>query len=239
METLQIILLYPIINATINFQGSEIAIFEPFYNFIQNSVALPPIVLFSLLFILIVLLTFFVSLVYMYLSLYLTKKIITQTKRTIFDKLVKNDYQYYVDNKRGDILYNVVTAPGQIRHFLETITTILSESIIIVTILVTIFFVSVNALAVIVAGSLFFVLVIKIVGKKVAFRFGRLQMRSMRSENEVISGYVQGLRQIRSVCGDAYWREKYDTALDRFWEKYISLSFLPAFCRHNAHSHFL
>lgn len=225
METLQIILLYPIINATINFQGSEIAIFEPFYTFIQNSVALPPIVLFSLLFILIVFLTFFISLVYRYLSLYLTKKVITQTKRTIFDKLVKNDYQYYVDNKRGDVLYNVVTAPSQIRHFLETITTILSESIIIVTILVTIFLVSVNALALIVAGSLIFVLIVRIVGKKIAFRFGRLQMRSMRSENEVISGYVQGLRQIRSVCGDAYWREKYDTALDKFWDKYIRLSF--------------
>ncbi|MEG3056927.1 MAG: hypothetical protein RQM90_13320 [Methanoculleus sp.] len=64
METLQIILLYPIINATIDFRGSEIAIFEPFYTFVQDSIALPPIVLFSLLFILIVILTFIISLVY-------------------------------------------------------------------------------------------------------------------------------------------------------------------------------
>lgn len=225
METLQIILLYPIINATINFQGSEIAIFEPLYTFVQNSVALPAIVIFSLLFILIVLLTFLISLVYRYLSFYLTKKVITETKRTIFDKLVSNDYQYYVENKRGDILYNVVTAPAQVRHFLETATTILSESIVIVTILVTIFFVSVYATALIIAGSLLFVLIVRIVGKKISFRLGRLQMRSMQSENEVISGYVQGLRQIRSVCGDAYWRGKYDVALDKFWDKYIRLSF--------------
>ncbi|NLA31500.1 MAG: ABC transporter ATP-binding protein, partial [Methanomicrobiales archaeon] len=150
METIQIVLLYPIINATINFQGSEITIFEPLYTFIQNSIALPPIVIFSLLFILIVFLTFFVSLVYRYLSLYLTKKVITQTKRTIFDKLISNDYQYYVENKRGDVLYNVVTAPAQIRHFLETATTILSESIVILTILTAIFFVSVNAVALII-----------------------------------------------------------------------------------------
>ncbi len=225
METLQIILLYPIINATIDFRGSEIAIFEPFYTFVQDSVTLPPIVLFSLLFILIVILTFIISLVYRYLSLYLTKKVITQAKRTIFDKLVRSDYQYYVDNKRGDILYNVVSAPGQIRYFLETTTTMLSESIIIVTILVTILFVSVNAFALIIAGSLIFVLIIRIVGTRVAFRFGRLQMRSIRSENEVISNYVQGLRQIRSVCGDAHWREKYDVALDKFWDRYIRLSF--------------
>jgi ABC-type multidrug transport system fused ATPase/permease subunit len=225
METLQIILLYPIINATIDFRGSEIAIFEPFYTFVQDSIALPPIVLFSLLFILIVILTFIISLVYRYLSLYLTKKVITQAKRTIFDKLVRSDYQYYVDNTRGDILYNVISAPAQIRHFLETTTGMLSESIIIITILLTILFVSVNAFAVIVAGSLIFVLIARIIGKKVAFRLGRLQMRSIRSENEVISNYVQGLRQIRSVCGDAHWRKKYDVALDKFWDKYIRLSF--------------
>lgn len=225
METLQIILLYPIINATIDFKGSEIAIFEPFYAFVQSSVALPPIVLFSLLFILVVVLTFIISLGYKYLSLYLTKKVITQTKRTVFDKLINSDYQYYVDNTRGDILYNVVSAPAQIRHFLETTTTILSEGIIIVTILVTILFVSINALTLIIAGSLIFVLIARTIGKRVAFRFGRLQMRSIRSENEVISNYVQGLRQIRSVCGDAHWREKYDVALDKFWDRYIRLSF--------------
>ena len=225
METLQIILLYPIINATINVQGSEIAMLEPFYTFVQGSVALPPIVAFSLLFILFVFLTFIVSLVYRYLSLYLTKNVITKTKRKVFDKLISNDYQYYVENKRGDVLYNVVTAPGQVRFFLETITTIFSESIVIVTILGTIFFVSIGAVALIVAGSLLFILVVKVIGKKVSFRLGRLQMQSMQSENEVISGYVQGLRQIRSVCGDAYWREKYDTALDKFWDKYIRLSF--------------
>ncbi|MEG3056928.1 MAG: ABC transporter ATP-binding protein/permease [Methanoculleus sp.] len=150
---------------------------------------------------------------------------ITQAKRTIFDKLVRSDYQYYVDNTRGDILYNVISAPAQIRHFLETTTGMLSESIIIITILLTILFVSVNAFAVIVAGSLIFVLIARIIGKKVAFRLGRLQMRSIRSENEVISNYVQGLRQIRSVCGDAHWRKKYDVALDKFWDKYIRLSF--------------
>jgi len=225
METIQIVLLYPIINATINFQGSEITIFEPLYTFIQDSIALPPIVLFSLLFILIVFLTFFVSLVYRYLSLYLTKKVITQTKRTIFDKLVNNDYQYYVENKRGDVLYNVVTAPAQIRHFLETATTMLSESIVILTILTAIFFVSVNAVALIILVSLLFVLIIRVIGAKIAFRLGHLQMRSMRAENEVISSYVQGLRQIRSVCGDGYWRGKYDIALDKFWNNYIKFSF--------------
>ncbi|OPX69447.1 MAG: putative branched-chain amino acid transport ATP-binding protein LivG [Methanoregulaceae archaeon PtaB.Bin056] len=225
METFQIVLLYPIMNATIDFEGPQIAVFEPFYQLVRSSFTLPDIILFSLLFIVLVVLTFLLSLVYRYLSLHLTKKVITKTKRTIFDKLVSNDYQYYVENKRGDILYNVVTAPSQVRHFLEIATSMFSDSIVILTILVTMLMVSTTAVAVIVAGGLLFVFIVRIIGKKFSFRLGRLQMRSMRSENEVLSGYVAGLRQIRSVCGDAYWKNKYNTALDEYWEKYIRLSF--------------
>lgn len=225
LETFQIVLLYPIMNATINFQGGEIAVFEPFYNFIRGMINLPDIIAFSILFIILVIVTFSLSLVYRYLSLYITRKVITTTKRTIFDKLIRNDYSYYVENKRGDIIYSVVTSPSQIRRFLETATTMLSEIIVILTIVFTIYFISAAAVSILIAGSILFILLVRIVGRKFALRLGRLQMHSMQSENEVISGYIQGLRQIRSVCGDSYWKEQYDDALDKFWDKYIRMSF--------------
>jgi ATP-binding cassette, subfamily B, bacterial len=225
METFQIVLLYPIMNATIDFQGPAIALFEPFYAFVRSFVSLPDIVLFSLLFILLVFLTFVVSLAYSFVSYYLTKKVILKTKRRIFDKLIRNDYQYYVETKRGDILYNVVAAPAEVRHFLETATSMFSESIIIFTIVVTLCFVSVTAVTLLLCGGLLFILVVRIIGKTFSFRLGRLHMRSTRAENEVISGYVTGLRQIRSVSGDSYWKEKYNVALDEYWDKYIRLSF--------------
>ena len=225
METFQIVLLYPIMNATIDFQGGEIAIFEPLYNFVRSFFNLPDIVLFSLLFILLVILTFVVSMIYRYMSFYVTKKVITRTKRTIFEKLVRNDYQYYVENKRGEIIYSVVTAPSQIRRFLETITSMVSDSIIVFTIMGTLFFISTTAVAIILAGAFIFICVVRVVGRKFSFRLGHLQMRSMQGENEVISGYIQGLRQIRSVSGDAYWQRQYNEALDKLWDKYIRLSF--------------
>ena len=225
METFQIVLLYPIMNATIDLKGPQIEVFEPFYQFFRNNIPLPDIVAFSLLFIVFVTITFFLSLIYRYISLYFTKIIIIKTKSRIFDKLANNDYAYYVENKRGVIMYNVVTAPTQIRRFLETVTQSVSDSIIIVTIVISLVFISATASVILLAGGLAFVLMVKLVGNRVSFRLGRLQLRSMQSENEVMSGYIQGLRQIRSVCGDEYWQAKYNAALDKFWDKYIQLSF--------------
>ncbi len=225
LETFQIVLLYPIMNASIHFQGGEIAIFEPLYNLIRNTVDLPEIVAFSILFIILVAITFILSLVYRYLSLYVTRKVITTTKSIIFDKLIRNDYKYYVENKRGDIIYSVVTAPSQIRRFLEMSTAMISDLFVVFTILFTLFFISTNAVAILIAASLGFILFVRIIGKKFAVRLGRLQMHSMQSENEIMSGYIQGLRQIRSVSGDTHWKKQYDTALHKFWDKYIRMSF--------------
>jgi len=225
LETAQIMLLYPIMNAAINFQGPEIALFQPVYLFVRGFSDLPDIVLFSLLFILLVVLTFLVSMAYRLVSLSLAKKVVLTTKHGIFDRLIRNDYQYYIENNRGDILYNVVTAPSNISHFLEIATLLFSEAVVILTVILTLFFVSVPAVAVLLGCCILFLLITRQIGKIVSIRLGRFQMQSMQRENEIVSNYITGLRQIRSVNGDGYWKGKYNDALDIYWKKFIRLVF--------------
>jgi ABC-type multidrug transport system fused ATPase/permease subunit len=230
METFQIVLLYPILNATFNLQDQGGSLFEPLYNLVRNAFNLPDIVSFCLLFILLVFLTFVVSLVYKYLSVTFTREVINKTKRAIFNKIMTNDYRYFVETQRGDILYTVVSAPDKIRDFLDYATSIFSDFIIIVTILIMMLFVSVPGVILMVVGGLVFIQLFRYVGKKVAYRLGKLRLWSVQSENEVIQGYVQGIRQIRSVSGDAYWKEKYNGALRNYWDKYSRYNlfkFLP------------
>jgi ATP-binding cassette subfamily B protein len=225
METFQIILLYPILNASFNLQDQGIPIFDPLYNLARNIIDLPDVVTFCLLFIILVFLTLLVSLIYRYLSLKFTKAVITKTKGSIFDKLATSDYRFFVDNRRGDILYAVISAPGKIREFLDTSTSIFSDVMIILTIFLMMLFVSVPGVILMLLGGFVFIQLLRLVGKKVAYRLGKLQLRSMQSENEVVYGYVQGIRQIRSVSGDAYWKEKYNDALFTYWNKYTRFTF--------------
>jgi ATP-binding cassette, subfamily B, bacterial len=226
METFQIVLLYPILNASFNLQNQGITFFEPLYNFVRSVVHLPDIVAFCLLFILLVFLTFLATLIYKFLSLTFTKDVIIQAKSSIFDKLAGSDYRFFVDNRRGDILYSVIVAPGRIKEFLDSSTGIFSDIVVILTIFVMLFLVSASGFAVMLAGSVMFVLVVRYIGNRFAYRLGKRQLQSIQSENEVIYGYVQGLRQIRSVSGDSYWKEKYTHALSNYWDKFVKYSFL-------------
>jgi ABC-type multidrug transport system fused ATPase/permease subunit len=221
METFQIILLYPILNASFNLQAGSTIFFEPFYNLIRNSLNLPDVVSFCLLFILLVFLTFIATLFYQYLSLKFTMEVITEKKGSVFDKLIENDFRYFVDNKKGDIIYSVVTAPERIKNYLISSTALVSDIVIIISIFLMLIFISLSGVALLLAGGLVFILIVRVIGVRIAYRLGKMNLISLQSENEVISNYVQGLRQIRSVDGDSYWKKLYNQALHNYWPQYI------------------
>jgi ABC-type multidrug transport system fused ATPase/permease subunit len=226
METFQIVLLYPILNASFNLEDQSLTFFEPLYNFVRSIIDLPDVVAFCLLFILLVFLTFVVSLAYKYLSLKFTKGVITTTKSSIFDKLAKNDYRYFVESRRGDIVYAVISSPQKIKTFLDSSTTIFAAFVIVLTILTMMFFVSIYGVILMLLGGFVFIQLIRFFGKRMAYRLGRLELKSIESENDIVHSYLHGIRQIRSVHGDSYWKGKYNDALQRYWTKYIRLSFL-------------
>jgi ABC-type multidrug transport system fused ATPase/permease subunit len=221
METFQIVLLYPILNASFNLHEGTTIFFEPLYNLIRNNLNLPDVVSFCLLFILLVFLTFIATMFYQYLSLKFTMEVITEKKSSVFNKLIENDFRYFVDNTKGDIIYSVVTAPERIKNYLISSTALVSDIIIIISIFSMLIFISFFGVALLLAGGLLFILIVRIIGVRIAYRLGKMNLISLQSENEVISNYVQGLRQIRSVNGDSYWKKLYDQALHKYWPQYI------------------
>ncbi len=228
METFQIVLLYPILNASFNIQEAGIPLLEPLYTVVRSYSTLPEIVTFCLLFIGFVFLTFLVTITYKLISLVFTKAVIVKTKSNIFDKLKESDYRYFVDNRQGDVLYNVVTSPQKIYAFLQNSTKIFSDVVVILTILITLFFMSPTAMAVLLVGGIGFIAVVRVVGNRVAYVIGKVQMSSISSENTVITQYISGLRQIRSVHADNYWKKQYTKALKLYWDKFVRYRFTEA-----------
>ncbi len=225
METFQIVLLYPILNASFDIQDAGIPFFEPLYNVVRNVIDLPEVVTFCLLFIVFVFLTFLATITYRMISLKFTRAVIVRTKGSVFDKLKGSDYRYFVENKQGDILYNVVTSPGKIKTFLDYSTRIFSDAVVIFTVLIALLFMSPTAMAILLTGGIGFIVIVRIIGNRVSYFIGKVQLRSISSENAVISQYVQGLRQIRSVNADDYWKKQYTAALRNYWDKYVRYKF--------------
>jgi len=231
LETFQIVLLYPILSNSMDLEDAGVTSFEPLYTFVSNSLNLPDFVVFTYLFITCVFLSFIITLIYKLLSLQFTRAIVISTKEAIFDKLIENDLQYFVDHKQGDILYTVVSAPGRIREFLELATILASEIVVILSIIVMLFVLSPSGTVLLMALGIGFAALVRIVGKRISYNIGVFQVKSIQSENTVVTDYIHGVRQIRSVCGDDFWKKQYNSALWDYWNRFIKYRFtenLPA-----------
>lgn len=228
METFQIVLLYPILNASFNISDAGIPFLEPLYDTARSIIALPEIVTFCLLFIVFVILTFLVTIIYKVVSLKFTKSVIVRTKGSLFNKLQESDYRYFVENKQGDILYNVVSSPGKIRNFLDYSAGIFSDAVVVLTVIIGLVLVSPTATAVLLLGGIGFILIVRVVGRRVSYVIGRVQLKSISSENTIISQYIQGIRQIRSARADDHWRDQYTAALRNYWDKFVRFRFTEA-----------
>lgn len=225
METFQVVLLYPILNASFDLQEVNIPFFEPLYDLVRTYIHLPEVVAFCLLFIGFAIMTVATTFIYKLISLMFTKTIVVRTKGWTFDKLQGNDYRYFVDNKQGDVLYNVINTPGRINTFLDCATRMLGDAFVIFTILALLVFISPLAMGILLAGGIGFILFIRLIGNKFSYLIGSAQMQSISSENLVITQYVQGLRQIRSVHADDHWKKEYTKALRQFWDIFIRYRF--------------
>ena len=129
LETINIALLYPILDASLEMDGGLSG--NPFFIALNNIAAIIPIdsvlVSYCILFILTVLLVFVFRLEYINLSAKTTAKIATDYKLKVFNKFTQSDYQFFVDNREGDLLYKARGAPEFIAQTLDFLTRSLVE----------------------------------------------------------------------------------------------------------------
>ena len=123
-ETLHVAILYPILQGTLELQSGLDGNF--FLIIIKSLVGLIPgddiIIANILLFIILTVLFFIFRMIYLHFSLMLTSKIVINCKQKVFQKFVSFDYQFFVDNKQGELLYKAIGAPNSISAVLQQLT---------------------------------------------------------------------------------------------------------------------
>jgi len=219
-ETLHIGVLYPILNGTLEIQsGQDSNFFISFLGSLANIIPIDDIVIAnSIIFILLTVLFFIFRTAYLSFSLRITSKIVIENKLRVFQKYVKSDYQFFIDNKQGELLYKATAAPSSIAILLEQLTRFFVEAILSVSILVLLFSLSwTGAIAVIIIGIGYYYFS-RYLGTKVSYFAGTVKRETSERENVVLTEYITGTKSIRVFETSSYWRAEFEKAVNRFWQ---------------------
>lgn len=233
LEAVNIAVLYPILDASLEMDGGLSG--NPFFIVLNHIAAIIPVdsilVSYCILFILTALLIFVFRLEYINLSAKTTAKIAEDYKLKVFNKFTQSDYQFFVDNRQGDLLYKAGRAPEFIAQTIDNLTKSLVEIVMAISVLALLFSISWKAtIAVALCGAAYYYFT-RHLGLKVSYVAGEKMRVAIQEENVVLNEYISGAKQIITARTAPRWTGRFRDAVKTrylFWIKNTVWTEIPA-----------
>jgi len=218
-EALTIVVIYPIISnilsQTIEIPSNPaIDLINPIIDFISVK---DELLGYSIFFIIAAIFVFITKTLYYYFSIKFTSEIVKESKQKVFNKCINSDYQYFLDNKQGEILYKTSHAPNSLATIMESLFDLFIESIMTIGVFVALITMSWKLVIIVAIGALIYFYLIKYISSVVSYKAGREKRESGQKERVIVSEYTSGIKQIKVFETFNYWGEMFDRVIDKFW----------------------
>lgn len=220
LETLHMALLYPILNASLDSSG--IGDNNLFFKILNEVAAIIPVddILVSscILFVILTILYSIFRLLYANLSPRVTAKIVREYEQKVFRKYTTSDYNFFINNRQGDLIYRGSQAPQFIGN---TVISLINSAVeIILAVFVLLLLVSISwkgTIAIILAGTGYYYFTRYLSGR-ISYTTGERIRRAIENENVIMNEYITGVKQIHTTQSSVKWRNKFNKASASRWK---------------------
>ncbi len=143
-------------------------------------------------------------------------RVITDVKEEIFNKYVNSDYQFFLDNKQGRLLYNMLTATGRLGSCLQFIPDFINAMLMTVSIGALLFSMSFGVTMVLLVAGLAFNLLTQILAKRVSYHIGTERATVSTEANVIANEVIDGIKHIKVFGSSEFWRHNFERSVRRF-----------------------
>ena len=217
LESVTVGLMYPIINGVMNLDASS----NTFLNIIKPYVDIIPInddlIRYCVILLAVTLSVFALKTLYFYFSAKLTATVVKETKQEVFNKCMKSDYQFFVDNKQGEILYKTAHAPNAIMSVLQILSDIFLHLFLAISVIAILLSMSWKLVIITAVFAIIYFYMIKLISVRISYKAGIKQRESGQQERVILTEYADGAKQIKVFETFEYWKDAFDKALTTFW----------------------
>jgi len=154
------------------------------------------------------------------LRVYLSNSILKKTKKEMFEKYMQADYQYYIENKQGDMIYNIRTAPSFLYTVFNALGFIISDGLMAISIFFLLFTLSWQGTILMILVGISYYGFTRYVGNKVSYTTGKVLVETSQEETVTVNEVITGIRTVKVFSAEDKWKEKYDDVMIRYLNGY-------------------
>jgi ATP-binding cassette subfamily B protein len=217
LESLNVALMYPIISEGLDISTSS----NVFLNAIEPIMRLIPIkdelIRFCVVFIFVAIAVFLVKIVYYYSSAKFASKVVVEAKQDVFNKCINADYQFFVDNKQGEVLYKTANAPNSIAQILQIMSNIFVELFLSLSVFTVLLSMSWKMLIIVLIGGICYYYLTRHLSWMVSYKAGKKILESGQQETAIVSEYTSGIKHIKVFETFSYWGNLFNKVINVYW----------------------
>ncbi|MBU1940533.1 MAG: ABC transporter ATP-binding protein/permease, partial [Candidatus Thermoplasmatota archaeon] len=165
------------------------------------------LVSFCVLFIILAFLVFLSKNLFYYYAAKFNSTIIMDMKQRVFDKCMNADYQFFHDNKQGELLYKIAVVPNQIGTLNIMMLDVFSELILLVMVSFILLTVSWKGAVLIIILGVVYYYITRYISTKIPYKSGKKQLDSGLKETVVLNETIMGIKQIRVFRTLSFWKD--------------------------------
>jgi ABC-type multidrug transport system fused ATPase/permease subunit len=214
LETATVAAIYPVVSVGLDIESGQDNVL---LSLISRIAAISPLkdafVSYCILIILLAIVVFIIKAINVYLLAHFSTNIAREAKERIFRKQLKADYQHFLDEKQGGLVYVTTQATGAVWHLITSVTRMLSEIILMLSIFVLLFSMNWKGSMLVVLVGVGYYFLTQHIGNKVSYAAGAGIAKAATSEHVVLNEVFTGIKQIKASLTESRWVNGFETAV--------------------------
>lgn len=214
LEMLNLAALYPIINYGLDLEKKNFVL-ENFEKATQYVIPDNPFLAACILLIIVSVLAIIFKLIHNYFSNKLMIRIVGDTQKKILDKFIAADYDFYVKNQQGKLIYSGTIAPERMTVTIFNTITLAYNSINALFLFSLLMFLSWQVTFLILLLGLFYGAVIRQVMDKFIHKCTLISVEENQRKNVILNELITGIKSIKIFLAFNEWKKRHTKAVDR------------------------
>jgi ABC-type multidrug transport system fused ATPase/permease subunit len=143
-------------------------------------------------------------------------KVVCDVKESIFKKYANSDYQFFLDNKQGKLLYDLLNATGRLGNCLQFIPDIFTAIFMTVTIGVLLFSISFPVTVILMLLGVVYGALMHMMARRISYYLGAERVVVSTRANVIANEMIDGIKHIKVSGSFDFWLKNFSYSVRRF-----------------------
>jgi ABC-type multidrug transport system fused ATPase/permease subunit len=149
-------------------------------------------------------------------------RVVQERQQHIFEQYMNADYRFFTSQRQGDLIYNVGRAPLALSDLIVSVTGLISEGMLSLSILVFLFSLSWPVTLVVIMLAVVYLFLSRLVGRKVSYHAARQELDAIKDFNVILNEVFTGILYVKAFDAIRHWSRAFASTISRRW-RYFTL----------------